>query len=183
MSGIAARLGGSKGTLWSYFPSKEDLFAAVLDRVARAYRARLSEILDPCGVLRTTLERACLSLLGKVTSPEAVALHRLIIAEGRRFPELARIFFDLAPNNTRLLLADFLRGAMDRGQLRTADPIDAARAMMALVMSGTHQQLLMGRIDTPDQATIAAEAAFTVDIFLRAYAPVASMSSPSGQSA
>ena len=47
MSRIAAALGGSKGTLWSHFPSKDALFAAVLDRVARAYRARLSQILDP----------------------------------------------------------------------------------------------------------------------------------------
>jgi AcrR family transcriptional regulator len=173
MSGIAARLGGSKGTLWSYFPSKQLLFAAVLDRAASAYRAQLAEILKPCGVLRATLESAALSLLGKVTSPEAVALHRLIIAEGKRFPELSRIFFDLAPGNTRQLLAQFLQGAMTRGQLRVADPADAARALMALAMSGTHQQLLMGRIDAPDEASMAAEAAFAVDVFLRAYAPLA----------
>ncbi|WP_156106301.1 TetR/AcrR family transcriptional regulator, partial [Sphingobium sp. ba1] len=55
MSGIAAALGGSKGTLWNHFPSKEDLFSAVLDRVATAYRAQLSQILDPCGVLEPTL--------------------------------------------------------------------------------------------------------------------------------
>jgi AcrR family transcriptional regulator len=176
MSGIAAKLGGSKGTLWSYFPSKEQLFAAVLDRAAGAYRAELAEILDPCGILRTTLEHASLSLLRKVTSPQAVALHRLIIAEGRRFPELSRIFFDLAPNNTRQLLARFLQGAMDRGQLRVADPVDAARIFTALTMSGTHQQLLMGRIDAPDESRMVPEAAFATDIFLRAYAPPAASS-------
>lgn len=169
MSGIAAELGGSKGTLWSHFPSKEDLFTAVLDRVAKAYRAELSQILDPYASLALTLRRACQSLLEKVTSPEAIALHRLIIAEGRRFPKLAQIFFDLAPKNTRLLLADFLDGAMTRGQLRRADPVDAARALMALAMSSSHHQMLMGQIDRPDPTQIQRDADFAVDLFMRAY--------------
>lgn len=170
MSGIAAELGGSKGTLWNHFPSKEELFAAVLDRVARAYRARLSQLLDPTGPLEQTLKTVCSSLIQKVTSTEAGALHRLIISESRRFPELGQIFYDLAPQNTRLLLADFLRGAMERGQIRTADPIDAARALLSLSLSGCHQQMLIGRIEFPAPNEIAADADFAVDIFLRAYA-------------
>src|SRR5262245_4068895 len=38
MSAIAAELGGSKGTLWNYFPSKEALFAAVVEETAAAIR-------------------------------------------------------------------------------------------------------------------------------------------------
>ena len=171
MSGIAATLGGSKGTLWNHFPSKEDLFAAVLDQATQAYRAQLSQILDPCGELAPTLRRACRSLADKVTSPDAIALQRLIIAEGSRFPEMRQIFFDLAPKHTRTLLAGFLEGAMDRGQLRRADALDAARALIALTQAGTHQQLLMRHIATPSQEQIAADADFAVDLFLRAYAP------------
>jgi AcrR family transcriptional regulator len=171
MSGIAAALGGSKGTLWNYFPSKERLFAAVLARVARAYQAQLSQLLDPDEDLDKILLRACLSLIGKVTSPDSIALHRVIISEGGRAPEISKIFFELAPRNTRGLMAHFLEGAMARGQLRTADPTDAARALMALCMAGSHQQLLMSQITAPDPAQIERDAAFAVDIFLRAYAP------------
>jgi TetR/AcrR family transcriptional repressor of mexJK operon len=170
MSGIAAALGGSKGTLWNHFPSKEQLFAAVLGRVTQAYRARLSQILDPEADLRTTLENVCRSLLAKVTSPQAIALHRIIIAEGGRFPELSQIFFDLAPRNTRMLMAGFLEGAMERGQLRTADPVDAARLLMSVTMSGTHHQLLMRAIAEPVAEQMEADALFAVDIFMRAYA-------------
>ena len=170
MSGIAAALGGSKGTLWNHFPSKEALFAAVVDRAASAYRAQLSQLLDPDGALEPTLIRACRSLIEKVTSRDAGALHRLIVAEGRRFPELSQIFFDLAPRNMRLLLAGFLQGAMARGQLRQADPVDAARALLSLSLSGCHQQMLIGRMDRPTPADIIADADFAVDIFLRAYA-------------
>jgi len=171
MSGIAAALGGSKGTLWNHFPSKEDLFSAVLDRVATVYRAQLSQILDPCGVLEPTLLRACRSLLDKVCSTEAIALHRLIYAESGRFPELSRIFFELAPRHTRALLADYISGAMDRGQLRQDDPADAARVLMALTMAGSHQQLMIGRITEPSSAQMQADVDLAVDLFLRGYAP------------
>lgn len=172
MSGIAAALGGSKGTLWNHFPSKSALFAAVLERVATRYQARLSQILDPAADLEATLMRACISLIEKVTSAEAIALHRLIIAESGRFPELSTIFFDLAPENTRGLLAAFLDGAMASGRLRPADPMDAARMMIAVAMSGTHNLLLMGQIAKPSPARIQADAALAVETFLRAYAPV-----------
>ena len=171
MSGIAAALGGSKGTLWNHFPSKEDLFSAVLDRVATAYRAQLSQILDPCGVLEPTLLRACRSLLDKVCSTEAIALHRLIYAESGRFPELSRIFFELAPRHTRAVLADYISGAMDRGQLRRDDPADAARVLMALTMAGSHQQLMIGQITEPSSAQMQADVDLAVDLFLRGYAP------------
>jgi TetR/AcrR family transcriptional regulator, mexJK operon transcriptional repressor len=171
MSGIAAALGGSKGTLWNHFPSKEALFSAVIDRVATAYRAQLSQILNPCGVLEPTLIRACESLLDRVCSAEAIALHRLIHAESARLPELSRIFFELAPRHTRALLAGFIQNAMDRGQLRQADAADAARMLLALIMAGTHQQLMIGQITEPVPAQIQADVSLGVDLFLRAYAP------------
>lgn len=171
MSGIAAKLGGSKGTLWNHFPSKEELFAAVLQRATRTHHDQLVQILDPCGDLMPTLHRLCLTLLKKVTSPEAIALNRLIISEGTRFPEMSRIFFELAPHHTRLRVAEFLDGAMQRNQLRTADPFDAARALMALTMAGSHQQLLMGQLDHVSLAQMDVDARFALDVFLRAYAP------------
>lgn len=171
MSGIAATLGGSKATLWSHFRSKEDLFAAVLDRVARAYRAKLSRILEAPGELEPTLQRACASFIEKVTSPEGIAIHRLIVADGKRFPEMARIFYEVAPENTRRLLAQFLKEAMDRGQLRHADPMEAARIFTALALSGMHYEMMMGQVDKVDRKRIKSDARLAVDLFLRAYRP------------
>src|SRR3546814_1098206 len=44
MSGIAATLGGSKSTLWRYFSSKEELFAAVLDDATAEFKRELGEL-------------------------------------------------------------------------------------------------------------------------------------------
>lgn len=171
MSDIAATLGGSKGTLWSYFPSKEELFAAVLIDATTAYRAELSRILNPLDDIATSLRHFCVSMLNKVTSPTAVALHRLVVAEGTRFPEIATIFFEHAPRSTRRLLADYLRAAMAKGQLRDADPDRAAHALMTLNLSGCHQQIVWGLIDGVTDEMIEHDAAFALDLFLRAYAP------------
>lgn len=178
MSSIAAELGGSKGTLWSYFPSKEELFAAVLRDATKVYHASLAQLLDTGGELESTLLRFSHDLLRKVTSPDAIALHRLVAAEASRFPEMGAIFHELAPLYTRNLLARFLEGAMDKGQLRRADAMLAARTLVVLTLSGCHQQMIWGEIDAPEAKQIDADVSFAVDCFLRAYAPDAEAPNP-----
>lgn len=171
MSGVAATLGGSKGTLWNYFPSKEELFSAVIDHETAAFRARLSTILDPCGDLRETLLRFCTRLLERMTSPKAIALYRLVIAEAGRFPEMGRIFYDRAPRLTYGILGDFLEGAMERGQLTRDDPLAAARFLITLCMSGCHLQMLMGLLDEPSPEQVEADVERALDLFLSARTP------------
>jgi AcrR family transcriptional regulator len=170
MSAIAATLGGSKGTLWSYFASKEVLFAAVIDRVTQAFRAQLSLILNPRDGVEAALRRFCIEFLRKVTSPEAIALHRLVVGETSRFPEIGRIFYDRAPRQTQQLLAAFLAEMMERGHLRQADPLIAARQLIALCMAGGHQRKLMGLIDTIAPDALEAEVDNAMNTFMHAYA-------------
>ena len=178
MSAIAAALGGSKGTLWAYFPSKEALFTAVVDQATTAFRAQLSATLNPEGDIQPSLRNFCLRLLEKVVSPEAIALHRLIVAEAGRFPELGRIFYERAPRLTTALLADFLDGAMKRGQLRADTPLDAAHFLMQMCVSRSQQQLLFGLTDRVDAARATADVDRALDLFMRAYAPGQPATSP-----
>jgi TetR/AcrR family transcriptional regulator, mexJK operon transcriptional repressor len=171
MSGIAAELGGSKGTLWNYFPSKEELFAAVLRHATKDYHAGLGQILDPRGGLEPTLHRFARELLCKVTSPESIALHRLVVAEAGRYPEMGAIFHELAPKRTRALLSEFLSNAMEQGRLRRADPELAARTLIMLTLTGSHQQMMWGQAAAPTTEQVEADVRFAVDLFLRAYAP------------
>lgn len=171
MSAIAAKLGGSKGTLWSYFPSKEALFEAFLDDATTAYREHLAEILDPAGDFVPTLRRLARNFLEKVTSPDSIALHRLVLSEADRFPEMGAIFYEHAPRHTRRLIMEFLERAMDRGVLRRADPEAAARIFMMLMLSGCHQLLLLGQIAQASPGKIEADIDLGLDCFLRAYAP------------
>ncbi|HKY81876.1 MAG TPA: TetR/AcrR family transcriptional regulator [Sphingobium sp.] len=171
MSGIAATLGGSKGTLWNYFPSKEELFAAVLSHATASYRADMAQILDSEGELEPTLRCFATEMLLKMTSAQSLALHRLVVAEGWRFPKMGAIFFELAPKNTRTLLSQFLRRAMDRGQLRREDPALAARTLITLILSGSYQHMLWGQITTTTPEQMEADTVHAIGCFLRAYAP------------
>jgi TetR/AcrR family transcriptional repressor of mexJK operon len=100
MNRIAAALGGSKATLYGYFPSKEALFAAY---VIHNGGERLAEIpgdgfdlSDLPGVL-AQIGRRYLSL---VLTPSVLALNRMVIGESPRFPELGQLFFENGPRRT-----------------------------------------------------------------------------------
>lgn len=171
MSEIAATLGGSKATLWSYFRSKEDLFAAVVSQGMEAYHAGLMQILGAPGELRPTLHRFATNLLLRVTTDDAIGLHRLVMTEGCRFPKMGQIFFEIAPNHTRALLTDYLAAAMKKGQLRDADPALAARTLILLTLAGCREKILWGLLMQRTDDEIQADADFAVDSFLRIYAP------------
>ncbi len=169
MSGIAADLGGSKGTLWSYFPAKDVLFAAVLDRATEAIQQQLTLILNPHDELEITLLRFAGGFLERVNAPEALALRRLAMAEATRFPETGRIFYQRAIGRTRGILVAYLAQHMARGLLRADDPQVAAQHLIALCLSGCHQMLMLSVIDHADFAQIEADAVSAVDAFIRAY--------------
>ncbi|MCB2075289.1 MAG: TetR/AcrR family transcriptional regulator [Novosphingobium sp.] len=171
MSEIAATLGGSKGTLWNYFPSKELLFNAVLDRLTRDFRAQLTVILNTRGDVETTLRRFCEEFLRKVTAPESIALYRLVISEANRFPEVGRVFYDRGPQATRQQLADYLSVAMEGGMLRKADCLRAAGQLIGLCLGGSHQRLLVGAIDRVERGQLDEDIDRAMEIFMRGYAP------------
>ena len=168
MSGLLATLGGSKATLWSYFRSKEELFAAVLDEATAAHRGSLLECIDPSGDLIQGLTQFCRRFLEKLSSPEALALWRLVAAESGRNPEVGHIFYERAPKRIEEALTAFLDRHMAIGELRRDDPLRAARVLISLC-AGRQNRLIWG-VASAAPESVEADVAATVDIFLRAYA-------------
>ncbi|MFC3173820.1 TetR/AcrR family transcriptional regulator [Novosphingobium bradum] len=170
MSGIAAALGGSKGTLWNYYASKELLFSDVLERATREFREQLSLALNPDEPVEVALHSFCSRYLERLTLPEGIALHRLVMGEVVRFPEVGRIFYERAPLGVQRLLSEFLDQAMERGDLRRADPFDAAQFLTALCMARSHVKMLAGVIPVLEASQAEADARAALEVFLRAYA-------------
>lgn len=171
MSAIAARLGGSKTTLWTYFRNKNDLFSAVVDDLVDQYGAALRLPLPDDGLVRQVLTTFGQSLMATIFQPEIVALHRLVAGEAARFPELGVLLYERGPRRGHQRIGDWLAGQMDRGHLRPADPVMAARHFIGLCQSGRFQQVLIGAADLPAQDEVWAEVDLAVEIFIRAYAP------------
>ena len=173
MSAIAKELGGSKGTLWSYFSSKEQLLAAVIDSAADAFQSSMLEILDTKKNIRMVLIRFCETFLERISRPKAIALQRLIISQADRFPEIGRLYYDHAASINFATVSDFLKRQMAAGVLRADNPNEAARMLLDLCTAGYHDLVLYG-IESASRTVEKREAARVVKQFLRCYGVPAS---------
>ena len=172
MSSIAARLGGSKGTLYNYFKSKEELFAAVMQRQCGALAETLFDVTDDGEAPRERLEHFASAFLKLLLTPESLGMHRVVVGESGRFPELGRMFYDMGPKVILTKIANYLSDLMDQGVMRRADPLVAAQQFKDLTISGVLQPRTWGVIsgDMTD-AEVEDQVNNAVDTFLRAYRP------------
>jgi TetR/AcrR family transcriptional repressor of mexJK operon len=170
MSMIAARVGGSKATLYNYFNSKEEVFGACVRRVCARLKAQL-EAIPQRGDGHERLVMMANGLLAHLLSPEGVAIHRLVVGEGERFPELARLFYEAGPKTGIARIAELIETLMDEGVIRRVDPTVAARTFGSLAVSCVLNLHLWGVIPTPAPGVLNEFALEAVDTFMRAFLP------------
>lgn len=174
MSEIAARLGGSKGTLYNYFRSKEELFAAIMiDTCQGPANAVFDHMPATDGDIRAALITLGGGLLNFILSPESMAVNRIVVAESHRFPELGRIFYETGPRRGRIELEAFFKDAIANGKIGPCDPDTAGRRFKDLVLSDVYSHRLWGVVDPLSDQQILDHVTQSVDIFLAAFAPVA----------
>jgi AcrR family transcriptional regulator len=171
MSSIAVRLGGSKGTLYNYFKSKEDLFGAVMQRQCAELAETLFDVAHEGANPRERLEHLARGFLNLLLSPASIAMHRVVVGESERFPEVGQTFYEFGPKVVMTRVASYLQELMDQGVLRRAPAEMAAQQFKDLAISGVYQPRLWNIIETPDEAAIDVQVANAVDTFLRAYRP------------
>lgn len=87
---VATRAGISKRTFYHRFDDKSALFAAVVHEIIEQIRPPAGVPLIEGATLRDILRRIAVMMLRAALSPAAIALHRLVMAESARFPELVR---------------------------------------------------------------------------------------------
>lgn len=154
MTEIAARVGGSKATLYGYFASKEELFTEVTRAMAAQHiEAALTELnSSPTDRLAQVLQRFGEQLNRFMCSAEAVATHRMVIAEAAH-SDIGQLFYDAGPKPGLATIAAFFQAAMDRGQLRQADAAVAALHFDALINAETQHGWFLrdAKPPTPEQ--------------------------------
>ncbi len=169
MSAIAARLGGSKGTLYNYFDSKETLFSAVIQDHCDRGQAEVFdfdiEAADFGVALRTLGER----YLRLILSDDVVALNRLVIAEAVRFPQIGRTLYEAGLKRGLKRIADYIQTAMDNGHLKAADPELAAEQMMDLCLTGAYRLRLLNVSPKPDADEVRAKVETALCAFMQIY--------------
>jgi AcrR family transcriptional regulator len=170
MSTIAARVGGSKGTLYNYFKNKEQLFAAYVVRHCAWQRDAMFELSADIDDIRAALTRVGRTYLSIVLSDFSMANFRVIVAEAQRTPEIGRAFYETGPKSGSELLGAILQKAVDNGQLKADDPVHAAHQFIGLCQNRMMKARLCNAMAEPTPAQIDAEVLPAVDVFLRAFA-------------
>jgi AcrR family transcriptional regulator len=168
MSDIAARLGGSKATLYGYFSSKEELFLETIRTLGDAQFAATLDELKASDDIRKTLRRFGIAMLRIAASEEALSLYRLMVA-GSAQPEIGRDIFAQGPQKGENAIQALLKAAIQAGQLRQCDPQIAGEHLHALIEAEFHFKRLFSVVETPSQKAIAAAVDRALDVFLAAY--------------
>lgn len=169
MSSIAARLGGSKATLYSYFDSKEALFAAYVKDSCGRIAADVLDFADADPVTEV-LQRLGERLLAQIYSEWAVRIFQVIMAESRRSPELSRIFFSTGPQVGHDRLTQYLEEACARREIAADNCHEAAWLFMAACRAH-HLQILFGAEPRPGPEEIKAQVQRAVQMFMAGHRP------------
>jgi len=169
MSEIAAKVGGSKATLYSYFSSKKDLFAAVIEEEVRKKLAPLFEIDETQRDVRTVLERFARRFLDMLLAEDTIAFYRLIVAESARFPEVGQAAYQIGVQQGLDHLAGYFVAAIARGELRQAEASVAVAQFLDLCSGELHRKRLFGVVCVDDRDEVEKQARNAVATFLAAY--------------
>ncbi|MGH7024095.1 MAG: TetR/AcrR family transcriptional regulator [Caulobacteraceae bacterium] len=167
MSSIAARLGGSKATLYSYFDSKEALFEAYIRESCGQVAADILDFADDAPV-EEALRRLGRGYLDHILSEWATRTFQIIVAEARRTPELARLFFDSGPMVGHDRLTRYLEFARGRGEVDIDDASEAAWEFLAVCRTH-HMRAVMNLTPKPPPEEIAAQVERAVAMFMARY--------------
>ncbi|MBS0213500.1 MAG: TetR/AcrR family transcriptional regulator [Proteobacteria bacterium] len=170
MEAIAAEAGVSKLTVYSHYGDKGSLFGQTI-------RAKCEEMLPPAlfqvtpkGSLRRQLETIARAFFALVTSPEAIAMQRLMSALDGADQRLPQVFWEAGPQRIQEGFAQYLRAKADAGQLQIADVRRAASQFFCLLKGEMHARLSCGQATAICEHDAQAHIRATVDMFLRAYA-------------
>lgn len=138
---VAQRAGVSKGTVYLYYPSKEELFKAVVrhnlssliaegEELASSFAGSSSDLLAE--LMRTWWER--------VGNTAAAGIHKIMLAEVRNFPEMAQFYTDEVIIPAERLFSGCVTRGVERGEFRAMPVHAVAHALMApLIFMAVHR--------------------------------------------
>lgn len=164
---VVRRAGGSLATLYAQFGNKEGLFLAVTrDQQDRFVQAVTPECVDDLA-LGPGLQKIGEQFLRTILDKDNLAFFRVVIGEGRKFPQLLRSYMAAGSDRVRAIVADFLK--------KTAAPLEdremAGSYFLEIVRSRHHYRALSDENYRLTDAEITAHVSAAVRFFMRAAPP------------
>jgi TetR/AcrR family transcriptional repressor of mexJK operon len=167
MAQIAAVVGGSKSTLYTYFPTKEALFEAVVDAVLLSDQYPLDEIDYKNMRADQGLKAIASAIFSAAQDTKSVEIHRLVFFEAQRNASIGRAFIKRGPELGRRHVQNVLEFFISSGDLHCSDPAKASVYFVSLLL---YQHMLYregGIIKPMNSRQIARHVDIVVDDFLK----------------
>ncbi len=162
----------SKATLYSYFPDKHALFAAVAQAACQEQTRRSMSFADEDGDFSDRLYKGCRSFMEFLYSPFGLQMYRTVVAESARFPEFGRQFWATGPGMAHAELVALFRQAEADGHLSPIEDHDlAAETLAELCKVHLHPRLLLGVIDKARPEDMDRIARNAIETFMARYGP------------
>lgn len=170
MGEIARIAGVSKGTLYVYFPSKEQLFEACMEAKRRAHFDRFSAF-DEDAPVEAELTRFGATLASFLTTTELIMAMRTVIGIAEQMPELGARFYENGPARSSRIVAAYLDRKVAAGALAIPDTYLAAVQFSDMCQSTLVRPLLFGCEDVAARRPelIGKAVAAAVASFMRTY--------------
>lgn len=168
MDRISARAEVSKRTVYKYFESKENLFRSIVEYLSERF-ADMQEIrYDPAQPIRPQLVALGQAEGALLTSPDVMAMARMLLSETLRNPEIAEIAQGKI-DKTAAFVAMF-EAAREDGVLVIDDPAEAADEFIGLLKQKAFWPVMFGaELATPAEMDQIVEK--SVDMILSRYCP------------
>jgi AcrR family transcriptional regulator len=169
MGEIARAAGVSKGTLYVYFKSKEDLFGAIVSLECDAQAEGVFN-LDPANPdVETQLTRLGIDFVHFLCRPEKASALRTVMAIADRMPEVGRKFYESGPAIGITRLSAFFRAQVDAGVLAIQDCEVAAAQFVESCVATLFKPLVFNFGAAPTEERIAYVVGIAVRVFMAAY--------------
>ncbi len=149
MDDIARRAGLSKGTLYLYFDSKEDVFVQLLESLALPNVERFEELANSDLAVRDVLQ-GLMSVTAHMVrrSPLPFAL-KILLAESGAFPEVVQTYRENVIDRVLAAITLLLERASERGEIEVDDSRLAARLVVAPVIFSAIWRAVFETEDAP----------------------------------
>lgn len=170
MGTIAREAGVSKGTLYVYFKSKEELFEAIVEGRCQAEAAHIFNFDDKADIA-DELQRTGEGIATFMCRPGGLSSPRTIIAIAERMPELGRRFYQAGPARGIASLKHYLEVKVAEGVLEPHDCEVAAAQFIDACVSTMFKPLLFNASGPPSPEQIRHVVTLAVQMFLAAYRP------------
>lgn len=148
---IASAAGMAKRTIYARYPDKDSLFEAAVQRAVDRWIVPVETLRAvESDDLEETLVAIARIRLERFTSPDGLALQRILNAEGHRFPDLYRLAFDQGTVPALRFIGEVLTRHAALGMIEVDDPETLAGIFLSMTVGGPATGFTWGVVLDPD---------------------------------